>query len=244
MFNKKSKIILGCLAFLLALSVGYALFSDTINVSGKATAKASFDISATCTKGLASELKTDEVYISDEKEHGYSNESCTVNGNNVTINVNLDYPTARRYYTIKFTNNGTLPAAIHIDQYTTEGIINNSVVSVKNSTGTQITNNLNQYPYYWYFDEMTGANLFGLSMPGYGLFTGDVEESGTDDWGYTMIFPGESLYAVISAIWDESDEFNYADNGAYLDYDLSYEFNFTQPSQEVKEYWEGLMNQQ
>ena len=42
--NKKNKILVGCLALLLVLSVGYALFSDTITINGTATAKGSFDI--------------------------------------------------------------------------------------------------------------------------------------------------------------------------------------------------------
>lgn len=235
MFNKKSKIILGCLAFLLVLSVGYALFSNSINVTGKISAKASFDISATCTKGINSELGDVSRYF-DSDEHGYSNESCTVNGNTVTINANLDYPTARRFYTIKFTNNGTIPALLNLDN--NSDVVNNSVVSVKNSTGTLITNKLNQHVYYKYFDEMTGANFIGYSYSDQ-LFVGDVEESVKDsETGNLLLYPGGNLYVVISAIWDETNEFNYADNGAYMDYDLSYEFNFSQPSQEVKEYWD------
>ena len=46
--NKKNKILVGCLALLLVLSVGYALFSETITINGTATAKGNFDIVGTC----------------------------------------------------------------------------------------------------------------------------------------------------------------------------------------------------
>ena len=46
--NKKNKILVGCLALLLVLSVGYALFSETIEINGTATAKGDFDITYTC----------------------------------------------------------------------------------------------------------------------------------------------------------------------------------------------------
>jgi hypothetical protein len=83
MFNKKSKMIIGCLAFLLALSVGYALFSDSIKVTGKATAKASLDVTATCTKGFNSELTGSNIQgegldiFGFNEEYGYSNETCS-----------------------------------------------------------------------------------------------------------------------------------------------------------------------
>ena len=47
--NNRNKILVGCLALLLALSVGYALFSETITINGTATAKGSFDIGFECT---------------------------------------------------------------------------------------------------------------------------------------------------------------------------------------------------
>ena len=46
--EKKSKILIGCLALLLVMAVGYALFSETITINGTATAKGDFDISFTC----------------------------------------------------------------------------------------------------------------------------------------------------------------------------------------------------
>ena len=52
--NKTTVIIV--LAVFLTLSVGYALFSDTITIEGTATAQGNFDLTATCNTGVSQEL--------------------------------------------------------------------------------------------------------------------------------------------------------------------------------------------
>ena len=42
--NKKKGIIIGVVLFVLAVAVGYALFSDTLTINGTATAKGEFDM--------------------------------------------------------------------------------------------------------------------------------------------------------------------------------------------------------
>ena len=42
---KKNKILVGCLSLLLVLSVGYALFSETITINGTATAEINYNLS-------------------------------------------------------------------------------------------------------------------------------------------------------------------------------------------------------
>ena len=55
---KKSNVLLiTILAIIVTLMIGYALFSETITVTGTATAKGSFDIEVTCTKGVPSNLE-------------------------------------------------------------------------------------------------------------------------------------------------------------------------------------------
>ncbi len=112
--NNRNKILVGCLALLLVLSVGYALFSETITINGTATAKGSFDIGVTCQTGLAnvSGLEDNAIAIlsGPTNEVSFSGDTCTASGNTVTFNTNLDAPGAMRYYTIKATNNGTIDA--------------------------------------------------------------------------------------------------------------------------------------
>ena len=45
--KKKNMIIIGVIALILAVSVGYALFSDTLTINGTATAQGDFSFSVT-----------------------------------------------------------------------------------------------------------------------------------------------------------------------------------------------------
>ena len=89
--NKKNKLLVGCLALLLALSVGYALFSENITINGTATAKGSFDISSTC------ELLTSTNATSEETAEEFLTKggtgTCVINGQTVTTTSNLTKPT-------------------------------------------------------------------------------------------------------------------------------------------------------
>lgn len=86
--KKQSIAIIGVIAFVLAVAVGYALFSETLTINGTATAKGSFDyefkeIGQVTSAGYTKQI-TDPVHelavISDDK-------------NTLTITVNkLDYP--------------------------------------------------------------------------------------------------------------------------------------------------------
>lgn len=110
--NKKSKILIGCLALLLVLSVGYAYFSQNITINGTATAKGDFNITPTCIPGPLENADTSILHASVLNNHGYKNETCTVNDANdtVTIKTEFEYPGAGRLYTIKMTNTGTIDA--------------------------------------------------------------------------------------------------------------------------------------
>ena len=55
---KNNKIFIVCLALLLTLSIGYAYFSESITVSGTASAKGSFDITLNCSQGYHSDLSS------------------------------------------------------------------------------------------------------------------------------------------------------------------------------------------
>ena len=56
MDKRKNKILIGCLALLLVMAVGYALFSENITINGTATAKGDFDMSITCTPDITTEF--------------------------------------------------------------------------------------------------------------------------------------------------------------------------------------------
>ena len=106
--NKKNKILVGCLALLLVLSVGYALFSETIEINGTATAKGNFVFETTCSPGDVRNV-TGGI-----EEGGYGQESCVANDNMVTLSTELLYPSALRMYTIEMKNTGTIDGMVEL----------------------------------------------------------------------------------------------------------------------------------
>ena len=85
--NNKNKILVGCLALLLVLSVGYALFSETIEINGTATAKGSFDLTYTC--------EADEGFLKDFNIEASA--SCNIDGNTITTTSNLPKPSETHF---------------------------------------------------------------------------------------------------------------------------------------------------
>ncbi len=112
MDKTRNKIFVGCLALLLVMVVGYALFSQNLNITGTATAKGDFSVTPTCQAGVPDNLlaaaKTVEGWTGEEG--GYSDDSCTVNGDTVDFRSSFKWPGARRYFTIKVKNTGSVTA--------------------------------------------------------------------------------------------------------------------------------------
>lgn len=99
--KKQSIAIIGVIAFVLAVVVGYALFSDNLTVSGSATATGDFDVEFTSvgeiTKvGYTAVDATEIAKISEDK-------------NTLTVTVNkLDYPGAYVTIPVTITNKGSV----------------------------------------------------------------------------------------------------------------------------------------
>ena len=108
MDKKRNKIFVGCLALLLVMVAGYALFSQNLTINGTAKAQGEFSLSMTCTPGILDEIKNYEAGYASQS--GYSNDSCSVANDTVTFHADLAYPTARRYFTVKVFNTGSVTA--------------------------------------------------------------------------------------------------------------------------------------
>ncbi len=104
--KKQSIAIIGVIAFVLAVAVGYALFSETLTINGTATAKGDFDVeftsvgTPTCS-GFSGTCEAATLgTISDDK-------------NTLTITVNkLQYPGAYVEIPVTVTNKGSIPAVL------------------------------------------------------------------------------------------------------------------------------------
>lgn len=117
--NKGNKILLAILSFVVVCVVGYALFGENITVTGTAKAEGTFDIGVSCVTGFSSDFLDaglEDGYVINIPDGGYKNDSCEVNGFNVSFKTNLDFPGASRKYTIKVTNNGTIAARVPISE--------------------------------------------------------------------------------------------------------------------------------
>ena len=118
MDKTRNKIFVGCLALLLVMVAGYALFSQNLNITGTAKAQGDFSVTATCQPGYDSKIKpiienlvaTGQIDIGLLGDNGYYDDSCTVKGDAVTYSTKLKYPGAVRYFTLKVKNQSNIDA--------------------------------------------------------------------------------------------------------------------------------------
>ncbi len=99
--KKQNIAIIGVIAFVLAISVGYALFSQTLTINGTATAKGSFDV----------QFATATI----QKEVGSTGATATISEDKATLTVNvpkLEYPGAYVEIPVTVKNVGTIPAKL------------------------------------------------------------------------------------------------------------------------------------
>ena len=129
MDKTRNKIFVGCLALLLVMVAGYALFSQNLNITGTAKAEGGFSVTATCEKGIPSNLlesakahltANDVTWVD---ENAYYDDSCTVNGNNINYQASFKYPGARRYFVVKVKNTGSITAIPSYDYHNDSGEI-------------------------------------------------------------------------------------------------------------------------
>ena len=234
--NKKNKILVGCLALLLVLSVGYALFSETITINGTATAKGNFDIVLGCEKGISSIFGT-SLPSGWKAEGGYENDTCTVSGNTVSMNSEFLYLGASRYYTLSFENKGTFDAIVNFSEaISTEQICvsdddkgtNKRCVSEKRLEGYYG----NFYAVYAGFPNATEKGVMLKDTSGNLISMQEAVAEGLYDiTTQTLILKsGYTLYQVwsgtISFDW-ENDEYE-APNSMYVDYNKTVKFDFVQ----------------
>ena len=123
--KKQNIAIIGVIAFVLAVAVGYALFSQTLTINGTATAKGSFDVEFT-TATIKTEVGSTgaTAVISDDKD-------------TLTITVpKLEYPGAYVEIPVTVTNVGTIPAKLK--EITETGLTTDESVKVSYTGLTEL----------------------------------------------------------------------------------------------------------
>ena len=124
MDKTRNKIFVGCLALLLVMVAGYALFSQNLTINGTAKAQGDFSVTATCQAGIPANLVESTksmfgTYWVDE--NGYYDDSCTVSGNIINYQASFKYPGARRYFVVKVKNTGSITAIPSYDYHNDSG---------------------------------------------------------------------------------------------------------------------------
>ena len=111
MLSRNNKILIGCLALLLVMSVGYALFSDTITINGSATAKGDFSLTTEVVSDIDDEF-FHQIYGGAISTGIVENPNISVIDNVVNASVTLGAPGSRHNFIFKVTNTGTIPAKL------------------------------------------------------------------------------------------------------------------------------------
>ena len=211
--NKSNKILLGVLLFVVVCVVGYALFSENINITGTATASGDFSFEKKCFAG-----DSRNVYHG-LNEGGYGTESCLVNRNNVSISTELLYPTAERVYTIEMKNTGAIDGMVKVNEELFADQV--STFQIK-SVSLELYNKSDDalYKTYNYLTDDTPGD-YGKIIPGHlALLTKEGQLLITDELilnsgrlyqnsngeYYLQIKPGDILLQYVFADWDEGAE--------------------------------------
>lgn len=121
--KKQNIAIIAVIALVLAVSVGYALFSQTLTITGTATAGASFDVEFTKIGDITSDGYTDVNAVTDEDAQAKKDRvakistsegaAAGVKNDLLTITVNkLSYPGAYIEIPVEVTNKGSIPVIL------------------------------------------------------------------------------------------------------------------------------------
>ena len=219
---KKNKTLVVALAIVLTLSIGYALFSQTINITGTATAQGSFSFTPVCTIGIDDGLAATTSAKATETSSiitkfntimtsagldtipttvaGSSNNTCTISGNTVTISTTLSYPGAMSLFTIKITNTGTISGIFDDDA---------DILSGGSSSG------------------VNGANI-AIYIDGVNSIPSNISDIDTYQSSVmTHVFaPNDVLYLIYVFYWDPDSSTSCT--GTSCQYIKSYDIPFVQ----------------
>ncbi len=200
--NKKKGIIIGVVAFFLAIAVGYALFSDTLTINGTATAKGEFELTYLC-----------EVDESNSNGQG----DCDASGNIVTTTSTFSKPNEAVIYRVTVTNTGSIPAVLKtvtspnnydFDNFNSGNLVEGDEIYI--DTSTMLT------AYYMVCDEDLGECNYGMG------------DSATES-ANIVIEPGNSIGIGIIHSWGDSSYLDMEQpaipaEGAKISYNLTFGF--------------------
>ena len=178
-----------------------------------------FEITTTCVPGIESNLiqylnQSYETTIETEAAGSYSNDSCTQSGNTYTHTVNLKYPGAFRFFTITFTNTGSITAKINTnsiqvynEKYCIDGYTGNNANNTANGSieeNTECSNSSSGMPLHveqaiYYTMKDKNGNFFNEQTD----ISEYVEEVDTNHI-YFYLPPGASLIIIDKSLFNSN----------------------------------------
>ena len=224
--SKNNKIFFVILTFVVSIMIGYALFSETVTLSGTATAQGQFKITTTCNPGVSGLYATQLGFdiASDLPEGGYEEEYCTVNGSDVLFGSNLLYPTAQRFFTIKIKNTGSINVLLdpEKDLIIEEG----EVCADTDGNGTyEECLDASELPDSYKFVNLNNESLTPLDPSN--QVPADESEYLTED-GYLILKPNYSLMFLVYTTWPDDFSGSDYEGVTFKHKNMSVKFNFVQ----------------
>ena len=230
--NKKKGIIIGAVLFILAVAVGYAIFSDTLTINGTATAKGEFAFEITTQKEVSEDVKSSNMYAV-LNNYGSTgdvdlantvssnvNSSITNTSNTVTYSANLTQPGQKQYFTVKVTNTGSIPIILDIyyDINIDTSIAGNLLMDDGNTfdvTKLKDATIGGDNPYGFTAGDYVTADLLKLNLVNLqdvyvskNIYD-ELDEAFNDSQeAAPKLDTGESAYLVFSSYWKEDCNFN------------------------------------
>lgn len=202
--KKQNKILIIVIVLFLIMAVGYALFSETLDIKGTVSAGGNFGLTYQC----------GEVQKNGDAVTG----SCQVDENNIIVTSTFTKPAEWVEFVMKVTNSGGIPAVLKSVDSPNNALMTNPIAD-----GDEI-----------YLDKATflGADYKIWRNDATGNKVGNaIYGDAAVEKAQITLQPGESITIISTHAWSDSNHFlpeqpRLPDGGASIKYDLK--FNFQQ----------------
>ncbi len=186
-----NKILLGILVFVVVCVVGYALFSETITVTGTATASGKVDLTVTS----LTDSEIEKEGLGDTFRGIVTSSNISIVDNAVTTNITFGMPGSTRNFVIKVENTGTVPVYLksitdengNPYEYGASGLFAGKIVKNQDKTSTIV---VDIFPDLDYLDD------YEIEVP-----LGPDSAASIEDVSLAILDPGESTYYYMEYSW-------------------------------------------
>ncbi len=215
--TKSNKILLGAFSLIVALMMGYALFSESVTVSGTSTAKGHFLITSTCDV-----INNDSTYVGYVNVSGFKSSgtgSCKIENGVVKTTSTLSKPTEKVNFLVKIHNEDSNNFNINLKK----------VTSSNNMTPTGASGDI------LYIDMNTGLSAWyrvyklDSTQTYCGHTTSSIRGDSNVSSAGILVKNDCVLYMIITHSWEDAAQLGLAQpavpaNGATINYNVELQF--------------------